>query len=55
MTKRVTKRKRPETRDQKFRRLMARIVRCLPITAAEARFVWDEYSRRHRANLQEAV
>jgi hypothetical protein len=46
MTARVTRRKRPETPEAKYRRLSKRIVRRLPVTAAETDFVWREKSRR---------
>ena len=46
MTKRVVKRKRVETVEQKYDRLNKRIVRRLPVTAAETDFVWREKSRR---------
>jgi len=46
MTKRVAKRKRPETALAKYNRLSKRIVRHLPVTAAETDFVWREKSRR---------
>lgn len=49
MTQRVTRRKRPETPITKYNRLMKRAVRRLPLTAAETRWLWDEYSRRVRA------
>ena len=40
MTQRVTRRKRHETIEQRYRRLNKRIVRRLPVTAAETAFVW---------------
>lgn len=46
MTKRVVKRKRVETVEQKYDRLNKRIVRRLLVTAAETDFVWREKSRR---------
>lgn len=49
MTKRVTRRKRRETTDQKYDRLSRRIIRHLPVTAAETMFVWREKSRRMMA------
>lgn len=49
MTARVTRRKRPETTAQKYDRLSRRIVRRLPMTAAETAFVWREKSNRMMA------
>jgi hypothetical protein len=46
MTTRVVKRKRSETVEQTYNRLNRRIVRRLPVTAAETTFVWREKSRR---------
>jgi hypothetical protein len=46
MTKRVVKRKRAETVEQRYDRLNKRIVRRRPVTAAETMFVWREKSRR---------
>jgi hypothetical protein len=45
MTLRVVRRKRAETVAQKYNRLNRRIVRRLPVTAAETAFVWREKSR----------
>lgn len=53
MTKRVTRRKRVETIDQKYNRLSKRIVRRLSVTAAETMFVWREKSRRMIAERRE--
>ena len=41
-------RRRQETIDQKYDRLTRRVVRQLPITAAESRWLWTEKSRRMR-------
>jgi hypothetical protein len=46
MTKRVNRRKQAETLETKFNRLNKRIVRQLPVTAAETTFLWREKSRR---------
>jgi hypothetical protein len=54
MTNRVVKRKRPETVEQKYNRLNKRIVRRLPVTAAETDFVWREKSRRMMAERKSA-
>ena len=40
MTAQVTRRKRSETTEQRYRRLNKRIARRLPVTAAETAFVW---------------
>jgi len=47
MTQRVTRR--PESIEAKYNRLMKRATRRLTLTAAETRWLWDEYSRRCRA------
>ena len=49
MTERVTKRKRPESTEAKYNRLSKRAVRRLPMTSAETWWLWDEKSRRMRA------
>jgi hypothetical protein len=54
MTNRVIKRKRTETVEQKYDRLNKRIVRRLPVTAAETNFVWREKSRRMLADRNRA-
>jgi hypothetical protein len=46
MTKRVTRRKRPETVAAKYNRLSKRAVRLLPMTQAETDWLWREKSRR---------
>jgi hypothetical protein len=46
MTKRVAKRTRPETIEQKYNRLSRRINLRQSTTAAETAFVWREKSRR---------
>jgi len=48
MTKRVVRRRRPETVEQRYNRLNKRIVHLLPVTAAETTFVWREQLRQMR-------